>query len=70
MMNKRITTLVLFLLSVLTTFGQNGAAPVGDDKILVVAGVLSVIFVGLGVYLFSIDRKITRIEKQRKDTKV
>lgn len=70
MMNKRIATLVLFLLSVLTTFGQNGATPAGDDKILVVAGVLSVIFVGLGVYLFSIDRKISRIEKQRKDTKV
>jgi CcmD family protein len=70
MMNKGITTLVLFLLSVLTTFGQNGAAPAGDDKILVVVGVLGVIFVGLAVYLISIDRKITRLEKQKKDTKV
>lgn len=69
-MNKGITTLVLFLLSVVTTFGQNATAPAGDDKILVVVGVLGVIFVGLAVYLISIDRKISRLEKQKKDTKV
>lgn len=70
MMNKRIITLVLFLLSALTTFGQNEATVAGDDKIFVVVGVLTVIFVGLAVYLFSIDRKITRLEKQKKETKV
>ncbi|MDL5045046.1 CcmD family protein [Oscillatoria amoena NRMC-F 0135] len=69
-MNKRIITLVLFLLSALTTFGQNEATVAGDDKIFVVVGVLTVIFVGLAVYLFSIDRKITRLEKQKKETKV
>lgn len=70
MMNKRIITLVLFLLSALTTFGQNEVTVAGDDKIFVVVGVLTVIFVGLAVYLFSIDRKITRLEKQKKETKV
>ncbi len=32
-------------------------------KIYVVVGVLSIIFLGIGIYLFFIDRKISKLEK-------
>ena len=38
------------------TFRDNG-------KIFVVVGVISIVFIGLAVYLFSLDKKITKIEK-------
>lgn len=38
------------------TFRDNG-------KIFVVVGVISIVFIGLAAYLFSLDRKITKIEK-------
>lgn len=37
-----------------------------DGKIWVVVGVISIVFVGIIVYLVSLDRKITKIEKQIK----
>ncbi len=59
------------LLIGLTTFGQDqntvGMADVmrSDGKIYVVLAVLLVIFSGIVVYLISIDRKISRLEKQK-----
>lgn len=38
----------------------------GSDKINVVIGVLSIIFIGLMVTLFMLDRRITKLEKQKK----
>jgi hypothetical protein len=38
---------------------------VGEDKYLVVAMVMAVIFIGFGIYLYLIDRKISRIEKKQ-----
>lgn len=35
-----------------------------SGKIYVVVAVISVIFIGLAIYLFSIDRKISKIEKE------
>lgn len=35
-----------------------------SGKIYVVVAVISVIFIGLVIYLFSIDRKISKIEKE------
>lgn len=35
-----------------------------NGKIFVVVAVLAVILVGLFVYLFSIDRKVTKLEKE------
>jgi CcmD family protein len=32
-------------------------------KIYVVVGVLAIIFIGVGLYLFFIDRKISKLEK-------
>ncbi|RLD47431.1 MAG: hypothetical protein DRI86_00340 [Bacteroidetes bacterium] len=36
-------------------------------KIYVVVAVLSVILIGLAIYMFSLDRKISKIEKRIKD---
>lgn len=41
---------------------------IGEDKYLVVAVVMGIIFAGLGVYLLLIDRKITRIERKREES--
>ena len=38
-----------------------------DGKIYVVVAVLSIILIGLFVYLFSIDRKLTQLEKEVKN---
>ena len=35
-----------------------------EGKIYVVVGVLSIIFIGIGVYLISIDKKVTKLEKK------
>ncbi|MBW6489627.1 MAG: CcmD family protein [Lentimicrobium sp.] len=40
---------------------------IGDDKFFVVLIVMVIIFSGLGVYLFMLDRKLTRIEKKQKE---
>jgi hypothetical protein len=40
---------------------------IGEDKYLVVAMVMAVIFIGFGIYLFLIDRKISRIEKKQNE---
>ncbi len=38
-----------------------------SGKIYLVVGTLAVIFIGIVLYLFSIDRQITNIENQIKD---
>lgn len=38
-----------------------------NGMIYVVLGVLVIIFAGIFVYLFMIDRKLSKIEKQNKD---
>jgi len=35
-----------------------------EGKIYVVVGVLSIIFIGIVVYLISIDKKVTKLEKK------
>ena len=36
----------------------------GQSKIFVVVAVLSVILLGIGLYLNSLDRKVTKLEEQ------
>jgi len=38
-----------------------------QNKIYVVATVLAVILIGLAIYMFSLDRKISKIEKRIED---
>lgn len=39
----------------------------GDDKMFVVIMVMFIIFLGLGIYLFILDRKLTKIEKRQQE---
>ena len=40
---------------------------IGDDKMFVVIMVMFIIFLGLGIYLFILDRKLTKIEKKQQE---
>jgi hypothetical protein len=37
-----------------------------DGKIYVVVAVISIVFIGLAIWLFRLDRKISRLEKNQK----
>lgn len=39
----------------------------GEDKFLVVVIVMGIIFTGLAVYLFLLDRKLGKIEKKQNE---
>ena len=64
------TTLLLFIIH--TAFAQTTETVEMADvlrqsgKIYVVVGVLSIIFLGIVVYLVSIDRKLGKLEKELK----
>ncbi|MCB0761799.1 MAG: CcmD family protein [Flavobacteriales bacterium] len=67
-MNKQILTLLFLWISLASqaqssslegTFYQSG-------KIYVVVTVVAIILLGMGVYLFSLDRKIKKLEDQVK----
>lgn len=65
---KHFSVLLLLLLGYTTVFAQG---PEMDDvlrssgKIYVVVVVIAVIFIGLAIYLFSIDRRLKKIEKEK-----
>lgn len=40
---------------------------IGQDKFMVVAIIMAIIFVGFAVYMFLIDRKLSRIEKKQQE---
>lgn len=40
---------------------------IGDDKYMVVAIVMAIIFAGLGVYLLLLDKKLSKMEKKQAD---
>jgi len=71
-MKTKLYTLFLSLsfliLSPLSTFAQMPEAEMADTfraegKIYVVVAVLCIIFVGIAAYLFNLDRKISKLEK-------
>ena len=64
---KRISAFFLLLLTALPALSQE--VEMADDmrsngKIYVVVAILLVILIGLVLYLVSIDRKVTRLEKK------
>jgi CcmD family protein len=67
-MKKILALLVLSLVSMLTFAQSAEEGPVLDlrasGKIYVVVAVIAIIFIGLAFYLFSIDRRIKKIEKE------
>ena len=72
-MKKYALTLVLCLMSLFTfaQASQNGIemadAMRSSGKIYVVVGVIAIIFTGIAIYLFSIDRKLTKLEKEQEN---
>ncbi len=68
---KHLLSLSLLFLSDLL-FAQGAEMADGlrsSGKIYVVVLVMSIIFVGVAVYLFLLDRRISKLEKQRKEEK-
>jgi tRNA(Phe) wybutosine-synthesizing methylase Tyw3 len=64
---KKIGSLLLLCLISLQAFSQEvemADTMRSEGKIYVVVAILSVILIGLIVYLVSIDRKATRLEKK------
>ncbi len=69
---KKLTLTLLLLLSFVTSFAQDTAAPIdmadvmrSEGKIYVVIATIVIIFAGLAVYLFSIDRRLKKLEKEK-----
>lgn len=65
---KKILSLIAFTLFSFMAFADPSSVEMADElrssgKIYVVVAVIAVLFIGLFAYLYSIDRKITKIEK-------
>jgi len=66
---KKLNLLLLALLSYVSVYAQDsGSVEMADSlrssgKIYVVVLTIAIIFVGLAIYLFSIDRRLKKIEK-------
>lgn len=73
-MKKAFLLILLTSLNFLATFAQTGSGVDmatglrSSGKIYVVVLVLLVIFIGFIIYLFTIDRKISRLEKKNKQS--
>jgi len=68
---KKLTFLLLLLLSYTGVFPQPNLGVTMDNtlqssgKIYVVVAIIAIIFVGLALYLFSIDRRLKKIENEK-----
>lgn len=67
---KKISFLSLFLFSILSAVQAQEKVDMADamrsnGKIYVVVTVLTVILIGLFIFLISIDRKVSRLEKEK-----
>ncbi len=68
---KRSIALIIFLLSFVSAFAQQTQSVEMADalrssgKIYVVIVTIVIIFIGLAIYLFSIDRRLKKIEKEK-----
>lgn len=74
-MKKYILSLLLTLISI-ASFAQNGNSGIemadalrGSGKIYVVVGVIAIIFIGIIIYLVSIDKKLSKLEKEHQSLK-
>jgi CcmD family protein len=64
------------LLNSLLSFGQDSSSTVdmaeamrSNGKIYVVVAVVAIIFIGLVIFLITIDRKVKKLEKQMEESK-
>ncbi len=69
-MKKFILSIALLVFSTLNTWAQSeidmATGLRSSGKIYVVILVMLVIFLGLAIFLFGLDRRITKLEKQEK----
>jgi heme/copper-type cytochrome/quinol oxidase subunit 2 len=77
-MKKKLLGFIAFcslLLASLFSFGQEtdkvdmAEAMRNNGKIYVVVAVIAIIFIGLIIFLITIDRKVKKLEKQMDETK-
>jgi CcmD family protein len=73
MIKKLFALITLTGLSILPTIAQEKIAMAdglrAEGKIYVVVAIISVIFIGIVIYLISLDKKITKVEEQLKEKK-
>ena len=65
-MIKRLICLAVFLIGYVSAFAQDvemADTMRSSGKIYVVVGTIAIVFIGLVIYLFTIDRRLTRLEK-------
>ncbi|MDB5229299.1 MAG: hypothetical protein JWN76_104 [Chitinophagaceae bacterium] len=66
---KSLASLLMFCLSGITVFAQDATSNDvmrSNGKIYVVVAVVVVIMLGLFIYVFNLDRKISKIEKNKR----
>jgi uncharacterized transporter YbjL len=66
---KKIITLIIFVFTSTVLFAQEAKVEMADEfrksgKIYVVVAVASILFVAFVVYLFSIDKRLKKIENK------
>jgi CcmD family protein len=71
-MKKLFVFLFLLLVNGSNIFAQSGDVEMADamrsnGKIYVVVGVIAIVFTGIVIYLISIDRKVSGLEKKIND---
>lgn len=66
---KKVFNILIALLVTTTAWGQTETESLfrQSGKIYVVVAILSVIFLGIIIYLVALDRRINRLEKQKKE---
>lgn len=67
---RKLTFLLLLLLSSTAVFAQDASVQMdnalrANGKIYVVVAVIAIIFTGIAIYLFTIDRRLKKIEKEK-----
>jgi CcmD family protein len=68
---KKLGIVLMLMLSFVTAFAQqNKPVEMADvmrsqGKIYVVVATIVIVFAGLAIYLFSIDRRLKKIEKEK-----
>lgn len=64
---KKLTSLLTLLLIGSIAFAQTDSGPILDmrssGKVYVVIAVLLIVFIGIAAYLFSIDKRLKKIER-------
>jgi len=65
---KMVWSLLTMLVLPMVTFAQDvdmADTMRSEGKIFVVVGVIAIIFVGIAIYLISLDRRISKMENQK-----